>query len=274
MIGGSQRLTSASLVTESLLTDPRAVNMHPIKAFGLGTAKSGTHSLCEIFRPRYRSEHEPHWQRLLPLIVGKAGGLSSSDEARGFVTNGDNQSTLQMNSSQLNYYLLPTILRHCPNALFILTIRDCVSWLESLLHHITTRPLDPTSPWIPFRELRFGRCEGHPAEERALAEAGFARLGGYLEYWSRHNSAVMSLVPPKRLLIIRTDHLSESVGDIADFVSIPRASLNAAAAHAFASHRQPGSWLSKVDREYLRRKVYLHCAPIMTSVFGDILHDL
>lgn len=246
--------------------------MRAFEVFGIGTAKSGTHSLYELCRPRYRSAHEVHSEVLVPLILQNVGDLRDCVEARALLTDVDEGTALEMNSSQLNYYLLPLILRHRPNALFILTIRDCVSWVESLIHHIVSWPIDSDSPWVRFREFRFGTSIAHPPEERVLAEAGLSTLSGYFEYWSRHNHAILSSVPPERLLVIRTDRLSVHVGTIADFLGVHARELTAAAAHSFAATRARGAWLDQIDRDYLRHQVHVHGGPLMTQLFEDVLH--
>jgi Sulfotransferase domain len=248
--------------------------MRAFEAFGVGTAKSGTHSLYELCRPHYRSAHEAHSDVLVPLILQHDGDLRASDAATALVANEDEATALDMNSSQLNYYLLPAILRHRPNARFILTIRDCLSWVESLVHHITFWPIDPESPWVRFRELRFGSPVDHPPEEHVLADAGLSTLSGYFDYWSRHNDAVLSSVPRDRLLVVRTDRLSEHVETIAEFLDVPTDTLTASAAHSFAANRRPGAWLDRMDRDYLRQKVHDHCAPLMTRWFPDILEAM
>jgi Sulfotransferase domain len=241
-------------------------------AYGVGTAKSGTNSLCELCRPHYRVAHEPQCETLIPLILRRQGDLNDCDEARAFVR--EAASAFDMNSSQLNYYLLPAILRECPDALFILTIRDCVSWVESLIHHILTRPVDPSSPWVAFRTFRWGACTAHPPEEQVLADAGVAPLSGYLDYWSNHNRSIISSVPESRLLIVRTDQLSNRVDRVAEFLNVPQRMLTASSAHSYASGRQPGVWLNRIDRDYLRQKVRYHCAPLMTQFFDDVLQAM
>jgi hypothetical protein len=249
------------------------VGRRSCEAYCVGACKSGTHSLRDVFRPHYRAEHEPLSKELIPLILRHRGEIAQLESVRRLVSRFDERLPLDMNSSQLNLYLLPALFELRPRARFILTIRDCYSWLESLLHHILTRKVDPASSWLPFRDFRFGRPGSRDPNEAALAADPIAPLAGYFRYWRHHNSSVVELVPRDRLLVVRTDEIGRRLDDIARFVGVPVGTLSPAGAHAFASNRRPGALLDRVSRQYLQALAQTYCEPLMSEIFPDVVES-
>ena len=118
------------------------------------------------------------------------------------------------------------------HAKFILTIRDPYSWLESFFNHQLGRQV--SDRWSRLRELRFRHAvfEEHPKEEALLKRRGLYTLDGYLSYWRAHNEKVLSTVPRDRLLVVRTDDLSQRLTEIAQFIGLKDCAADIERAHA------------------------------------------
>ena len=54
---------------------------------------------------------------------------------------------LEFNVFQINGYLIKTLVALYPTALYVLTIRDCASWLRSFVNHQTKRPVGQGRFW-------------------------------------------------------------------------------------------------------------------------------
>jgi hypothetical protein len=250
--------------TMLLEEDREAVRPRRFHAFGVGMAKSGTHSLAAIFQ-NYRARHEPQHEYMLKAILQRTFG---PEERQQFLQHRDRELMLEMNVSQLNYFFLPELLRLVPSAKFVLTIRDCYSWLDSLINHQLGR--DASADWQRLRDLRFGRrARPDMPAEGILSKHNLHSLDGYFSYWDRHNRTVLDHVPSDRLLVVRTSEIAQSLPALAAFLSVPVETLVRAQAHSFVAEHRFGI-VQRLDRAHLQSKAERHCGELMRRFFPAI----
>ena len=228
-------------------------------AFGVGMAKTGTHSLAAMFRAHYRCAHEPEEYALTRQILDRAAGRSSAAAVERYLVEADRRLKLELNVSLLNYFVLPSLLELFGEARFILTVRPPLEWLDSMINQQLGRPAPPH--WRQLRDLRFEVAGGFPAAERALESRGLYPLEGYLGYWARHNREVVRGVPGDRLLVIETSRLGQSADRLAAFLGVPEVSLDTRGLHAFAAVRRYGV-LSQIDPAYLGETAERLCGDV------------
>jgi hypothetical protein len=238
------------------------------QAFGVGMAKSGTHSLSAIFRRHHRSAHEPEEDLLIEHILGVADGRISTVVVERYLTEADKRLKLEMNASLLNYFVLHLLVEMFGEARFILTVRPPLKWLESMINQQLGTPCPVR--WQRLRDLRFGNPATIPAKEHALEERGLYTLAGYLSYWARHNRDVLQQVPDDRLLVVETNRLASSIGRIAEFVGVPTSTLNAHDAHAFTAKRH-FDVLSEMDQGYLEETADRICGDVVEACNAHVL---
>jgi len=233
-------------------------------AYSVGTAKSGTTSIASIFAANYRSAHEPDERELIDHILSY-----ESPEAVGPFAVGarDRRLRLELDSSQLNIFIVPDLVRVFPDARFILTMRDCFSWLDSFINHSLSRTCNER--WRRMRDFRFRRGTlKHPPQEKALADHGLYTLEGYFSYWAFHNRRALEMIPCDRLLVVKATQISQALPRLAEFVSVPLDTLSAWASHAnpaLVSH----NLLAELPIDHLNRVARAHCAPIMERHFPE-----
>jgi len=182
------------------------------RAFGVGCAKTGTNSLAQMFARDYRSAHEPAKHALLALILKRPQTKDADFRAavRGLLDPLD----LEMNASQLNGYIVESLVALYPNAKFVLTIREPASWVRSFANHQLTRgELARGSLWARFRNLRF------LGEDMPEGNALYT-LDQYLHFWLSHNLNVLGVVPRERLLVVRTERLNAEIPRLASFLGV------------------------------------------------------
>lgn len=245
----------------------RMINRRRVQVYCAGSAKSGTHSIAAMFDGTARASHEPGAKELLDAVLLRANNGFTPDAWRQYVLRRDRQLWLEVDSSHLNVHLLDVLVRERPDARFILTIRDCYSWLESMINHQLNKrgPLGIWPTWAPFamRATQFT----HPPEEAALKERGLFTLDGYFSHWADLNTTVLNVVPEERLLVVRTNEISQQAEQIARFAGLPRSPSGQTHAYkAKAKH----SVLSSIDPDHLRRKVEQYCRPLMERFFPDM----
>lgn len=238
------------------------------RLYCVGMAKSGTHSIASMFDGHLRSQHERENKALIRTILDLSSGRISGAELRAWVKQRDRQLYLDIDSSQLNYFLLVTLVKEFADAHFLLTIRDCYSWLDSFINHSLRHKA--SEEFLALRALRFKPdIFMHPPEEQLLAEKGLYTLDGYLSYWAEHNQKVIATVPADRLMIVRTDKITQSAHNIAGFVGLPAESVRVENSHAFKTPKKYGI-LHEIDRDHLERKIQQYCAPLMQQFFPEI----
>jgi len=237
-------------------------------AFGVGGPKSGTHSLASVFR-RYREFHEPEHERHMQIIMARADGVISDSRAQDQVRRLDRRKWLEFNSSYLNYFLLDLLLDEYPQAKFVLTIRDCYSWLDSVFNQLLGRTHEEFETQFHRWYLESMSPGSHEAGDRALAERGFWPLDAWLRVWTQHNTRVMAMVPSDQLLIVRTQDIRRDIPRMAEFLGIPPDTLDAGRSHEYKAAQKFGL-LSEVDEEYLDTCVEAHCKELMERFFPEI----
>jgi len=240
-----------------------------VRLYCVGMAKSGTHSIAAVFGGRLRSAHEPEVRILSDVVLRHLTGLIGDEELRDHVLERDRRLRLDVDSSLLNIYLLDQLLELFADAKFILTIRDPYTWLNSITNQQLRRLGGPR--WNRLREFTYGSdFRIHPREERALKERGLYTVAGYLSGWNLHNRKVIDSVPKERLLIVRTDRISESLDSIAAFAGVSESDLVPENSHAYRAENKEFNLLEEIDRGYLRARARAHCGDLMERFFPEI----
>lgn len=256
-------------------TSPLWVVLRPRRfhLYCVGAPKTGTMSMAQLFRKYYRAAHEPGMAALAGVVEATYAGAIGRQELRRFLRAHDRERRLEMESSHPIALFCGELVQVFPEAKFILTVRDCHSWLDSAInqHLGDLRHPDPHQPayWKRLNDLYFGRAGGHPPAERVLEQAGLYTLDGYLSFWAAHYRRVLDAVPEDRLLVVRTDRLSRELDRIARFAGIPADTLDATRRH---SHRTAAKYdlVAQIDRAYLDEKVDRHCAELMRRFFPEM----
>ena len=232
--------------------------------YGVGTAKSGTHSIAAMFEDQLNAGHEPESGALIRQVLDAASeGRRIPDQ---FVRERDRRLALEVDSSNLNVYLVEPLVRFFPAARFILTIREPRSWLDSLINHML-RLHRPSDEWLALRRYRFRPdLYTHRPEEAVLKERGLFTLDGFLTYWVGHNRTVLEAVPAERLLVVRTDEITDRAGAIAAFVGVPEHHAQQNKSHAFKAPAQFGV-LDQIPAAFVDEKIAEHCADLVARFF-------
>ena len=121
--------------------------------YGVGTAKSGTHSIAAMFDDRLHTAHEAESEELIDIILAATDGHVGDVKLDRYLLERDRRLRLDIDSSQLNVYVLGRLVVLFPSAKFILTIRNPYSWLDSFINHQLA--LGASERWMRLRDYRF-----------------------------------------------------------------------------------------------------------------------
>jgi len=247
------------------------------QAYCVGTPKSGTTSLYGMLKDNYRSVHEPRAEPLIKAILARADGELSYDEFARFVRKRDADLWLELESSFVAGFIVDVLSREYPDSKFILTVRNCYSWLDSTFNHQLTSPL------LGYQEKLIHWWMGpdrdkHVSEEKILVDNGLNTLDSYLSAWEYQNRRILETVPESRILVLRTDEISQSTDRIAEFLGIPAESVSQSGSH-FRKAKKKFNILSGIDADFLEEKVNLRCGDLMgrfypeLKCYGDLFPD-
>jgi hypothetical protein len=254
------------MTTHRSETNPEA---RRFRAYNVGLAKTGTTSVWGICS-QYRAAHEFMFRETTEAISDYRTGVITKETFVEFLRQRDRAGNLEMDSSSFNFAYLDILRDEFPDARFIATVRDCYSWLDSLLNMFLSLNTK-VQGWM----YEFGRRSfGVPIEERMITSRENLLLAlpeildGLLGYWSRGHNFILENAPPERSLIIRTEEISRSAEMIAEFLGVPVESMTPEHSHLYKAQGK-FNLLSDFDIELLEDGVEQHCSMLMKEHFPD-----
>jgi hypothetical protein len=165
---------------------------------------------------RYRSAHHPDQDVRLPLAARYLKGEVQDAAAARVLRRRDRLLRLEMESSSLAGILIEPLSAACPDKKFILTVRDVYTWCDSWIDHNVNDPPESSSPWTALDRIRLRVDEVEPTRfDSPLIDRGLPPLACYFHLWAEHNSRVLEVVPPTRLLVVETSQILAKTGELA-----------------------------------------------------------
>lgn len=230
----------------------------PLRALGVGAAKTGTHSLAAVLRGAVDAQHEIGATRAPELALSyRAGGIDQA-ELLWRVAQIEAETGAEVSVSQINGFLIEEMVQLHPRALYLMTVRDAGSWLKSMINAILVGRRDPTSVWNRFRDLRFD-VRRHPFEpgDEPLKRRGLHSLEAYLSDWSGHVLRVVAAVPPGRLMVLPTFAIAREIPRLAEALGVAPDRLHPEHSHSNAK-RYVDSPLDELDPRWLDQGLKAH----------------
>lgn len=240
-----------------------------MKVFCVGLFRTGTTTLWEMFARSFRADHEFLIQEEMDIFQRCLSGSVTDDEVRAFVRERDAAKPLDLDSCGIHFGLLDILVDQYPEAKFILTLRNVYAWINSCVGKMYG---DFVGGW-GSRAGRLVNCfsflrnDELGTEDRSNAKICLEQL---MKAWAWHSRRVQKLVPSNRLLIVKTEDLSQSVNCIASFCGVDPASID-------SLHCNPGqstNFLACFDSERLEELIQLHCSESMAEWYpGETLRS-
>ena len=245
--------------------DGRLPPLERERVFGVGAAKTGTHTFGAMFADTVPSLHEADAENLIRLHLDRVA-TGDPTALHNYLKVRDRRRMLTVDASQLNIYLLNDLEALFQGNRYVLTVRHPVRWLRSMIDDSLRRDVSET--WMRFRRHRFGDPTGHPVQQRALAERGLFTLQGYLSYWRDAIERVHASCPTDRLLVVTTGTLSYNAAKIARFAGIASLAAPPPTGRTFANPTRSGV-LEQVPERYLVEVVSEACGEWVERLFPD-----
>ena len=238
-----------------------------LHVYGVGLAKTGTHYLAGMFNTHYRAAHEYDWASTIVLAQRVQSGALSENWIKRRIRERDSEWRLDVDVSHVNVFMIERLVEEFPSARFIATIRDCYSWLVSMLNHQLNRPFaGHTLEWanFAFPKWKFN----YPVEEAPLKRAGLYCLDAYLDYWSVYTRRVLEGVPSNRLLVLRTSNLTNSASKISSFLQIPVETIGEPITYQYETQNKHDI-LATIPKDHLDARFRSHCKDLMGRLFPE-----
>lgn len=248
---------------------PSPTKARRFHAYGIGTFRSGTVSLSELFASHYRAAHEADVYYLTRQLVRLEQGSLEDEQFDDWLFKRDAALQLEMESNGYLAGHAHRLQRLFPDARFILTLRHPISWAASFYRIILSNRIKCGHDyWEPLFRTLF-RVEDNPvAEEAPLRQHNLYPLRGLFRYWSRVNSEALKSVPPERLLVVRTCELGQQLDAIARHLGIEPTTLEPDKAHSHRSGSQQ-NMLNILPFDYVQHLVKQECEPLLTQFFPE-----
>jgi hypothetical protein len=252
---------------------PAHLRRRRLHLYGVGCTKSGTMTLARMF-DNYCAAHEVDAARFIPISVGVLNGEYALDSrrVRFEVRRRNARFHLEVDSAAFLNPVAGALSSAFPHARFVLTLRDCFSWLDSRVEWELKIPPRRAPVFGPLRAALYDQYpEDFAPEEAALRNAGLRPLASYLRAWSEENTAVLHDVPSESLLVVRTEDLNDAADVLARFAGVPEGTVHPA--HANANDERVGL-LAEIPREFIVERAREHCATLMEEYWGPDWNEL
>lgn len=221
--------------------------------------------MYEIFKRSFRAEHEYMLMPTLSAVIGHAKGEMTRSQFVEFVVQRDASGALDVDAAGFHFLYADVLLDLHPRARFILTIRDCYSWLNSCIGLLSD----------DFYRSEKAKFIGNFINNvNQVSDGRFTWttrprckvcLKQLMKMWSAASVALLR-IPTDRLLVLRTGDLTNSIQAIAEFAGVAASDLDVD--HA---NKGPGlNFLSCFDGDRLDRLVQRHCGHLMAERFPGV----
>ena len=243
----------------------RLIKPRRCQVFGVGSPKTGTHSLTGIFENNFRALHEAEVKQQIELLLRHRKGLCHPGEIRRWFVDRSHRLWLDCDVSHLHGHFVADIAEAIPEAKFILTLREPRSWLDSAFNQTLGRPVGGL--WAALRTAVYGeQPDRYPEQEKALQALGLYSISQYLDRWAERIERVTAAIPQEQLLILKTRELENSEDRIADFCGVDRQLLSTKEAHRFPAAKKAGV-LDGIDKDYLEGLIHQRCGVLLQRYF-------
>lgn len=237
-------------------------------AFCVGTPKSGTHSLAAMLS-EFRSAHEPDQAFMVHLIQWYKKQQINQKQVVQILKVRDDCNWLELESSHYCGEFVEELGDLSADTKFILTIRDCLSWLDSWFNHQLSRPMNPRKAMFKIgRNNYYDRGFSYTKYDAFLEGLNLFPIKSYLTYWNERNSKVIEMVAPQKLLILKTNEISKSKSKIARFLNIDLSKVKSEKSHQFKA-KEKHDILKRIDPHYVFDTAMEVCGDLNNDIFPE-----
>ena len=179
-----------------------------------------------------------------PTALERAAGKITSEEFWQLTGDRLSEPRFEMDAATSHHLYADLLAERFPHAVFIHTVRDARSWVNSMLdmtHRKAVARRQLREPWDPWEhrtvDLMFGGVplldmydDGSPDTDA---------VAPLLVFWADHMRRVSDVIPKDRLLRLRVNDIANQSASLAEFVGVNVSDLRLSHSH---SNRSPLSF--------------------------------
>ena len=242
-------------------------------AFCVGAEKTGTTSVAEIFQGTHRVGHDSRWDDTTHHMLLLYRNAIAREAFCRYLVKRDKQLWLELESSCLMGYCAPHLITIFPRAKFVLTIRDCFSWLKSIINHQKThKRVNPGLDRWHCVEWEPQNFEYSPHDE-PLGKYGLFPLDCFLNHWTKSITRVTESIPSEQLLIIKTKDIGNSVEYLAKFLGLSDNECSSFERKHSNQQVVDHKILEQIDEQYVADRCWELCGDQMQKFFPDFVES-
>ena len=231
------------------------------RLYNIGAPKTGTLSITNLFKPTYRSVHEGRYVEAIDRLIERRNGTISDGELIHWLRQRDTLLWAECESSHILCWFADLIKVVFKDAKFIVTVRDCYSWTNSVIdQHINNDP-GPLSKRL--RDVYYG--DKSTQEDHVLTKLNEYKLSGDLSYWSSHYEYIIENLSLDDIMFVPTKDISSKTKEIAGFTGVPESTLNTDRAHSHAAPRKHDV-LREIGIDEVRTALLSRCEPVASRL--------
>ena len=229
------------------------------RSFALGPPKSGTTSIARMFENSCRTGHEELRPETVDAMYQHFLGKISDNDLCHSYTARDKQLLLDLESNCFLAYRPDLLLSCFPTSQFLITVRQPMSWLDSILDNNVNFPGNKTPTMTQWHEVMFSySAESVQPEDKPLIDRGLYPLATYLNYWASTYEKCLDSIPKSQRLVVGTNKISQQRENIAAFMGIEIKNSAAAPSHANKT-TDKHELRNLLDPEYVQQTISTCC---------------
>jgi len=242
------------------ILSPRKLNV-----LCIGTPKSGTTSIANLFSNGYRYEHEgERYPHVVRIFEHYSGNISDKEYQQHLIKRA-HRLWLDIESNCFLGYRIDLVYKVFPKAKYILTIRDPFSWLNSIFDNNLNFPFNKGYTEKLWHECFFKPKQyKYSAKESILEDLKLYPIDAYLNYWVDANKTAIDAIPSTQLLVLHTNQISHNLGELSEFLNIKEDSLNKERAKMNVTEKKHNV-MDKLDHEYVKERIEVVCGDFIKT---------
>lgn len=233
------------------------------RIYALGTAKSGTTSIAEMFSDILKSDHEPHRPATVSDMYKHFTGNMSDAQIQKTYRARDKQLLLDLESNCFLAYR-PDLLRSTfADGKYIVLIRDPMTWLDSIFDNNINFPRDKTLTLAKWHSVLFHSDKmRESSNDDLLVELGLYPVNCYLDYWARTYDRCLRALSDSQCILVGTNQITRRAEEIGEFIGLDTSRIEPGTTHRNSTTEKHGI-LRRLDSTHVAESLRKVCQPLI-----------
>lgn len=235
------------------------------RVYALGVPKSGTTSIAGMFSGVCRAGHEPKRPATVRDMHSHFIGKISDEELCSQYVARDRQLLLDLESNCFLAYRPDLLYSVFPDAKYIVTIRNPIEWLDSIIDNNINFPRTKTVTMTKWHDVMFGTShESQSKNDSVLLDQRLYPVNSYLSYWRRTYERCLRSLSTAQHLLVGTCEITRHVKEIGDFVGLDLGSIENNWSHKNQTSNKH-SILEQLDTNCVNESLERYCWPLISE---------